>query len=308
MFGRSPTESNPGDPYTKPIGRVRTVQAILPRGLIGNPEAGRSAGERLPGVGKEGLQAAGCPADTQIGELRVMFSDGFGGGGWGTSRNCRRSRSTTSAAERSRRRLRLQGGRPLHRPHLPDARPRARLRDQTTAPYITDIIVRGVQLTIWGVPGDPRTSIPLRAPSRGRTADEEEEEFDEEDESDFGAPVGPPVQAAAQPADGLRRQQRAVPVHRRLLGPPRDIHPAAAGRQPTSTSPAATTRGSASIRRSTCSRPTGPPAHRPASTSTSKSTAQPDRRKPEELYPANGQLHGVDTPPMKKVVTTFPKE
>ena len=39
MFGRSPTDRNPGAPYTKPIGRVRTIETILPRGLIGNAEA-----------------------------------------------------------------------------------------------------------------------------------------------------------------------------------------------------------------------------------------------------------------------------
>ena len=55
-----------------------------PRGMIGNPEAvPKCRGTDLLAGGSEFFQAAGCPADTQIGDLRVQLSDGFGGGGWG---------------------------------------------------------------------------------------------------------------------------------------------------------------------------------------------------------------------------------
>ena len=83
MYGESPTDRNPGDPYTKSIGRVRTVRTILPRGLIGNAEGlPKCRGTDLLGAGSEFFQTAGCPADTQVGYLKAQLSNGFFDGGW----------------------------------------------------------------------------------------------------------------------------------------------------------------------------------------------------------------------------------
>ena len=82
MFGIRKESFNPEEeaetPYTKSIGRVRTVRTILPRGLIGNAEGlPKCRGTDLLGAGSEFFQTAGCPADTQVGYLKAQLSNGF---------------------------------------------------------------------------------------------------------------------------------------------------------------------------------------------------------------------------------------
>ena len=231
MFGIRKESFNPEEeaetPYTKPINRVRTVQAILPRGLIGNPEAvPKCRVTDFLRESKEGLQAAGCDPATQIGELRVMFSDGFGGGGWGTIQELPQvALYNLTPPKGCLGRLRLQGRRPLHRPHLPDARSSARLR------RALDLAVHhGHHSGPWYRADDLGCSRRSGARFREGLPDERKEppshgtgrrRRSRRKRNDLRSPCCPAVPPAAQPADGLRRQQWAVHVHRRFLGQPR---------------------------------------------------------------------------------------
>ncbi len=62
-----------GQPINLPVGKVRTVEATLPHGLIGNPEATPKCDPvDFAEVGATGNSTA-CPADTQVGTLNVSL-------------------------------------------------------------------------------------------------------------------------------------------------------------------------------------------------------------------------------------------
>ena len=132
MYGESPTDRNPGDPYTKSIGRVRTVRAILPRGMIGNAEGlpkcrGNGPPRRglriLPDSRLPGRHPGRLPEGTAL--ERVLRRR------LGLPQRSPPGRGLQPrAAERRRGRFRLQGRADLHRAHLHHARPGPRLRTQ----------------------------------------------------------------------------------------------------------------------------------------------------------------------------------
>lgn len=301
-------------PYTKPINRVRTVTAILPRGLIGNPEAvPKCRVTDFLRESKEGLQAAGCDPATQIGELRVMFSDGFGGGGWGTIQELPQVAlyNLTPPKGVSADFGFKAGG--LFIGHIYQTLdPAHDYAVRSTSPYITDIIpVRGIELTIWGVPGDPVHDFARAFPTKERNphpTEQEEKEAEEEDETIFGAHVAPP--------------------YRPLLNLPMDcgvnngpfMFTADSWANPGDfTTPLPSVSGNVNVTGCDDQRvrfnpainlqPTDRAAGSPTGLDVHLEVEQREQsvENPKLLYPENGQLHGIDTPPMKKVVTTFPE-
>lgn len=63
-------------PYTEPVESIQTLETRLPAGLIGNPEATPRCEGRLlnePGHGERGA----CPANTQVGTADLVLQDGI---------------------------------------------------------------------------------------------------------------------------------------------------------------------------------------------------------------------------------------
>jgi hypothetical protein len=300
--------------FTGPIGRVRTVQAILPRGLIGNPEATpKCSGDDFLDEGREGFQTAGCPADTQIGQLRVQLNDGWGGGGWGLIGEFPRialynlEPPKGVAAD-----FGFKAGGIFIGHIYQTLDPSHDYAVKSTAPYIPDIIpVRGVQLTIWGVPGDPAHD-PVRAfPATPPTEEEEKEEEEgapPKDNDVFGAHVDPPYRPLLNlpmdcgvdngpflfSADSWNNPGEFTPP---LPGVSGDVNVTGCDDQRVRFHPAINLQ------------PTDRAAGSPTGLDVHLEVEQRDQEvfNPKLLYPETGQLHGIDTPPMKKVVTTFPE-
>lgn len=151
-----------GTRYIAPNGTVRTVEATLPRGMIGNPEA-------LPKCDPADFAEPGstpnstaCPASTQLGYLNVDFNDGNANYGAGDA-------------------VRFDPGLLSHVPLYNLVPPRGTPVDlgfnagglvqahvyavldpsqdyaiKTVTPNISNLVqARGSEVTVWGVPGDP---------------------------------------------------------------------------------------------------------------------------------------------------------
>jgi uncharacterized repeat protein (TIGR01451 family) len=291
--------------FTKPIGRVRTVQAVLPRGLIGNPEATpKCSGDDFLSQGRAGLESSGCPANTQIGFLRPQFSDGWEGGGWGLVQefahipvyNLEPPKGVTADFGYK------AGG--LFIGHIYQTLDPSRdYAVKSTAPLIPDIIpIRNVQLTLWGVPGDP-VHDPIRA---------------------FPQTEGPD----GKPLPGPEYGAHVEPPYRPLLDMPMDcgvdngpflLSTDSWNNPDEFTPPLPAVSGAVNVTGCDDQRvrfnpginlqPTDRSAGAPTGLDVHLEVAQRDQsvQNPNLLYPESGQLHGIDTPPMKKVVTTFPE-
>jgi hypothetical protein len=305
MYGESPTDSNPGDPYTKSIGRVRTVRTILPRGLIGNAEGlPKCRGTDLLGAGSEFFQTAGCPADAQVGYLKAQLSNGFYDGGWSFLNEVPRVAVYNLVPPKG---VAADFGFKIGQIYIGHIYitldPAHDYALKATAPYITDLeIVRGVQLTLWGVPGDPehnryRAFKPTFLPNG-----------DIDEKEPFGAPVAGPYRPFLDlPMDcGIDNGPFMVSVdswnHPEQFTTPlpglTDMNvtgcddPRVRFKPQINLQPTSRDAGS----------PTGLDVH----------LEVPQRSQTveyaDELYSASGTIHGVDTPPMKKVVVTFPPD
>ena len=291
--------------FTKPVGRIRTVQVILPRGLIGNPEATpKCSGEDFLSEGRAGLESAGCPPDTQIGYLRPQFSDGWCRGGWCLVTefphipvyNLEPPKGVTADFGYK------AGG--LFIGHIYQTLDPSRdYAVKSTAPLIPDIIpIRNVSLTLWGVPGDPAhdqvRAFPAVEGPDGKPLPGPE----------YGAHVPPPYQPLLNlpmdcgvdngpflfSADSWNNPEEFTP---QLPGVSGAVNVTGCDDQRVRFNPAINLQ------------PTDRSAGSPTGLDVHLEVAQREQsvQNPGLLYPENGQLHGIDTPPMKKVVTTFPE-
>jgi Domain of unknown function DUF11 len=299
----------PGEPITKPIGRVRTIQAILPRGVIGNPEATpKCGGDEFLDQGADGLEASGCPPDTQIGQLRVQLSNGWDDGGWGTINEFDRialynlDPPKGVAADFGF----VVGGFEIgHIYQTLD--PAHDYAVKSTAPFITDIVpVRGVQLTIWGVPGDPAHDDVRAFPGKKDPITEEPIQIPFSEW--FGAHVEPPY-----------RPLLSLPMDCGVNNGPFTFSADSWNNPGQFSTPIPAISGDVSVTGCDDPRvkfhpainlqPTDRSAGSPTGLDVHLEVEQREQSviNPKLLYPENGQLHGIDTPPMKKVVTTFPE-
>jgi uncharacterized repeat protein (TIGR01451 family) len=306
LYGNDPfNNAPPYSHFTKSIGRVRTVETILPRGMIGNAEGlPKCRGTDLLGAGSEFFQTAGCPADTQVGYLKVQLSNGFGDGGWGFLNEIPRVTVYNMVPPKG---VAADFGFKIGQIYIGHIYitldPAHDYAIKATAPYITDLeIVRGVQLTLWGVPGDP-------AHDRYRAFKPTFNEEGEIDETEpFGASVGGPYRAFLDlPMDC------AFDNGPFLLSVDSWNHPGVF----TNPMPGLTdlnvtgcddprVRFKPQINLQPTSRDAGSP------TGLDVHLEVPQRSQvvehANELYSGSGSIHGVDTPPMKKVVVTFPPD
>ena len=304
MFDFSPPEDG-SKPFTKPIGRVRTVQVILPRGIIGNPESTpKCSGDDFLDAGRAGFEAAGCPADTQIGTLNVLLADQWVGavGAWFTA--SRKSRSTTSSRRKASRltsatRPALSSSATSTRPSTPPATTQSSRQRPTSQTSSRSRNVRrgsgacpATRPMIRSAPS-PQVEGPDGKPLPGP-------EFGAHVEGPYRPLLNMPMDCGVDngpflfSTDSWNNPEEFTPQLPAVSG---DVNVTAA-----------TTCGSGSTRRSTCSRPIAPPGG-PTGLDVHLEVEQRDQsvQNPELLYPENEQLHGIDTPPMKKVVTTFPE-
>jgi hypothetical protein len=308
MYGLSPNNSQfPGAPYTKPIGRLRTIKSFLPRGLIGNPQAiPQCKGEEFIGVGEAFLQSTGCPSDTQVGYLRVMLSNGFDEGGWGfVSELPRVAVYNLKPPKGVALDLGFTAGGIIIGHIYTTLDPARDYALTSTSPYNTDIqAVRGAQLTLWGVPGDPAHDVERTAQLHLGPEGEPAPGF-----SEFGYGVKPPYEPFLDmPMDcGVNNGPFTFSAdswnfpnqfNEPISGPGKPLNVTGCNDLRVRFKPhinlQPTTRDAGS--------PTGLDVHLEVE-QRNQSVEQVSK-----LYAQNGNEHGIDTPPMKKVVVTFPQD
>jgi hypothetical protein len=142
-----------GHPTNLPVGKIKTVEATLPRGLIGNPEATpKCDAVDFAEVGAT-TNSTGCPSDTQVGVLNVNIVEA------GAFEGARLSRVAIYN-------LKPPKGMPadfgfnaqgLVQGHIyPNIDPAQDYAIESLVPNIGNLTpITGSEATFWGVPGDP---------------------------------------------------------------------------------------------------------------------------------------------------------
>jgi uncharacterized repeat protein (TIGR01451 family) len=149
--------------YTGPHGRVRTTEVTLPRGFLGNPEATpkcEGAKFATPGVV---LNSTQCPSNTQVGYINIYFGNG--------KRNYGFAAFTTQAGFAMLTRVPIYNVEPprgapaafafnaggfVQGSIYPTLDPARGYAIKTVTPNVSNLLaVKGVEVTFWGVPGDP---------------------------------------------------------------------------------------------------------------------------------------------------------
>jgi uncharacterized repeat protein (TIGR01451 family) len=295
-----------GHLYTLPVGRVRTVEVTLPRGLYGNPEAAPkckpfeflahgAAGDELLGN-----NSTACPADTQLGYLNLDISDAEGQAGFGLFH------APGGFSRIAIYNLVPPKGVPadfgFHIAGLVDAHIYPSLDAshgyaiKTTTPYINDLLpIRSTDVTFWGVPGDPAHD-DFRAFS---TEQDERQIYGAQASTpvrpflnmpmDCGTPNGPFLARA----DDWRDPEAFTPLEESEA--PLDVSGCDDRR----------IRFEPQVKLQPTSRAAGGPTGLDVHLEVPQRNQQVDDYK--KLYAENGNLHGIDTPPLKKVVVTFPE-
>ena len=308
-FAHAPNVAQfPGIPLTKPVGRVRTIETILPRGLIGTNEATpKCTGTEFLGSGQEFFQGAGCKPDSQVGYMKVMLSNGWDDGGWGFLNEVPRVALYNLvppkgvAADIGYKIGQIAIG---HIFFTLDSAHDYALK--ATAPYINDIeAIRGVQFVLWGVPGDP-------AHSERRTTFAH---FLPNGEPDFeypawGAEASPPYRPfITLPMDcGVDNGPFLQSVE--SWNNPGEFTSPLPGQTDLSVSGCEDQR--IRFHPKITMQPTDRSADTPTGLDVHLEVPQRDQsmRSVDEvsnLYNESGNEHAIDTPPMKRVVVTFPK-
>ena len=164
VTAKTGVNNEPGDNTRFVIsnGQIRTVEVTLPRGMIGNPEA-------LPKCGLADFVEAGtvksstkCPANTQVGYLNASIVEGTHNFGRGNFSNVAGLINRVPLYN-----LNPPKGVPAdfgfnatlvpgHIYSMLD--PAQNYAITVVSPNISNLVtVRGVEVTVWGVPGDPAT-------------------------------------------------------------------------------------------------------------------------------------------------------
>jgi hypothetical protein len=304
LYETSTSPSNLGEPYTKPIGRLRTVDVTLPRGLIGNPEAApKCSRPDFLGFGQESFQASGCPSSTQVGTMRVLLSNGFTT--WGQGAEWQKVAIYN---------LEPPPGYPADFGYkiagfavghiFASLDPAQDYAIKATSPFITDVLaVRGVQVKMWGVPGDPRHDAVRANPVAFKSGTTEVDPsvpdwgapFAAEVEPFFSLPMDCGVDNGAfqVSVDSWNNQGAFTPK----VDSPTDVNVTGCNDPRVRFKPALSLQ------------PTSRAADSPTGLNVDLEVPLRDQAgtEPDLLYPQSGNLHSIDTPPMKKVVVTFPK-
>lgn len=172
-------DSAEGKPYTPPAGRIKTADVTLPRGLIGNPEATPKCDlADFASAGPVG-NSTGCPPDTQVGYVNVDFHntppDHGNSPPLGPSLLTHVAIYNLAPPKGEVADFGFNAGGYVQGHIYPRLDPGSDYSIKTVSPDISNLVaVRGVQVTFWGVPGDPAhdryrytSSPPSKAPALG---------------------------------------------------------------------------------------------------------------------------------------------
>lgn len=291
-----------GTRYIAANGALRTVEVTLPRGMIGNPEAvPRCDPVDFAQLGAINSSTA-CPANTQVGYLNIPFNDGtlqYGvHGGFLTNTNEVLSRVPIYNLEPPRGTpvdLAFSAGGFVQGHIYATLDPAQNYAIKSVSPNISSLVnVRGAEVTLWGVPGDPAhdkfryypkaqpgkivLGAPFTAPIRPFYTNPMDCGFD-----NGGHLIR--VDSYQHPDEFTPVQEDSHAVNVGGCDDPRFRFEPDVALQPTSR---------------TAGGPTGLDVH----LELPQRNDEVDQAK--ELYAENDFVKGISTPPMKKVVVTFP--
>jgi hypothetical protein len=155
----APPPSSDGTRYITSSGQVRTVEATLPRGTIGNPEAMPKCDPTVFAETGVVRAATACPPDTQVGYLDVYSNDGnlkFGEGHLGRGRVNRVAIYNLVPPKGTPVDFGFNVGNVIQGHVYATLDPSQNYAIKSVTPNITSIVqARGAEVTLWGVPADP---------------------------------------------------------------------------------------------------------------------------------------------------------
>jgi hypothetical protein len=299
----------PDQTFLEPIGRVRTVAITLPPGLIGNPEAvPKCQPLDFLSIGQDPWQATGCPPSTQVGTLDVQLgigSDGdaaVGGADLGLTFN-RVAIYNLEPPKGVPVDLGFQIGEFAtgHVYAQLDASRDYAIRAES--PYISQVFpVRSLRVTQWGVPGDPAHDLfRAQTPMLGNDF-KPNPKF-----ASYGAPFTGPIRPfLTNPSDcGVDNGGFQIGVD--------SWNYPGSFTEPLETANRLNVTGCDDERirfnPSVSLQPTSRAAGGPTGLEVNLEIPQRDQTvaDAESLYSQNGDLHGIDTPPLKKAVIQLPE-
>ncbi len=303
-----------GESFTEPAGRLRTAEVSLPRGLVGNPEAlPKCATSDFLQEGLSPFTATGCPSNTQVGYIDLELNLSATEHGYGIFSGAGNAFSRIAiynlvAPKGTPVDLGFRAGGFVYGHIYAQLDPTRDYAIKSISPDIsTGAPVRGARVTIWGVPGDPAHDLYRAVPpvnfTPGGAAIHDRDPYGAAFTnapvrpfltmpSDCGTDNGPfLMRADSWAAKGeftplLEGEER---VNVEGCDDPRIRFEPEVSIQPTTRD---------------ASQPTGLDIH--------LETPQRDQTigGPEQagkLYDQSGNLHAIDTPPIKKVVVRMPE-
>jgi hypothetical protein len=164
ITARTGINDGPGEDGTRYItsnGQLRTFEATLPKGMIGNPEATPKCDPALFAEAGAMANSTACPSDTQVGYLNIAVNDGNSNyghsqlvGEWGALSRVPIYNLKPPKGVPADLAFNAGGVTQAHIYTIPD--PAQDYALKSVAPNVSSIIqVRGSEAVIWGVPGDP---------------------------------------------------------------------------------------------------------------------------------------------------------
>jgi hypothetical protein len=295
-----------GTRYVNGNGLLRTVEVTLPRGMIGNPEAVPKCDPvdfTQPGAGAGSLSnSTGCPSNTQVGYLNVTVA--------GPAENYGRAIFFTPNEIVTRVALYnlepprgvpadfgFNGGGLVQGHIYPELDPSQNYAIKTVSPNITAIGVKpnGAEVVFWGVPGDPAHDNLRYYPRRT-------------DGMSLGAPWGsaPIRPLLTNPAD-CGFDNGAARIRAGSYAQPDQLTPVQEASHPLNVTGCDDPRFR--FEPEIAMQPSDRHAGAPTGLDVHLKVPQRDDKtiEPNELYAKNGFVKGISTPPMKKVIVTFPE-
>ncbi len=291
-----------GTRLNPPNGSLRTVQGTLPRGMIGNPESVPKCDPLKFAQNGVVLNATQCPANTQVGYVNVLNSQGENNHGNAGVGNANALISRVPIYN-----LVPPKGTPVDLAFNANAvvqvhiyatlDPAQNYAIKAVTPNVAAIVgVLGSEVTIWGVPGDP--------------AHDKYRYYPEDNEAHLalGAPWGgTPIEPFyTNPMDcGFDNGGHKIRVD--SYQHPGEYTQVVEYPDPLNVSGCEDPRFR--FEPKTSLQPTSKDAGAPVGLDVHLEVPQRNEevKEAKELYAANGFVKGISTPPMKKVVVTFPQ-
>jgi hypothetical protein len=292
-------------PYLATHGDIRTAEVTLPRGMIGNPEA-------LPKCAQSDFAAAGsvqnstaCPSDTQVGYLNIWWRNPaapyYHGSGqlifFTPAMLTRVAIYNLEPPKGVAADFGFNAAGFVQGHIYPEVDPAQNYAIKTVSPNISDSVnVRGAEVTIWGVPGDPAHDklryYPQKTPGEEKVigapfgdsqlrpllTTPSDCGFDNGGSrirvNAYSSPSFTPVEEFGDPLDVTGCDDPRFRFEPKIALQPTDAHAGA---------------------------PTGLTVHLQVPQRSDAVSAA------NELYQQNGDVQGISTPPMKKAIVTLPE-